>query len=317
MSEPKRHHWWPQLQSRHWVNANGTVHAVRRDGTSFVVNPKNIGLEGDLYTRYNLTGEKDLTIERWFSTEIEGPFANTLDYLSKIPGLARERFRAEPEKEKTAEYLGFIVNGFRETIILTPDHRLSLAKYLAALIVRNPSYLARIQQYHIKNRTGLLLGIDSMSSDKLVRTITLDNMLKTFDRYGKVIAGSQFLFSKRECANEFLFSDAGIIPDEPWLAGPIPFDAYAPLTPDLGVAVLPVPNRQQGNRALFSRVNSRGVNRLNRNSVGQAERFVFSRSEPPIEFIKKHFGNPSPKSIGHRIVNGRLEVTFDREKDRE
>jgi hypothetical protein len=317
MSVPKRHHWWPQLQSRHWVNANGNINAVRRDGTSFAVNPRNIGLEGDMYTRYDLTGEKDLTIERWFSSEIEGPFANTLDYLSTIPGLTRERFRAEPEKEETAKYLGFIVNGFRQTIILPSDHRLSLAKYLAALIVRNPVYLTRIQQFHIKNGTGSSLGGTSMPPDKLVKTVALDNMLKTFDQYGRIIVGSQFVFLKRECANEFLFSDAGIIPEEPWLAGPIPFDVYAPLTPDLAVSVLPVPNSPRADRALFAQVNSRGVSRLNRNAIGQAERFVFSRSEPPVDFIKSHFGNPSPKSIGHRLVNGKLEITFDRERDAE
>ncbi|MBR0756147.1 DUF4238 domain-containing protein [Bradyrhizobium jicamae] len=316
MSGPKRHHWWPQLQSRHWTNSNGTIHAVRSDGTSFTSSPANIGLEGDLYTRYDLTGSKDLTIERWFSVEIEAPFAKTLDYVSTIPSLSRKPFKGDPEKRRTTEHVGFIVRDYTETIALPQEHRSSLSRYIAALIVRNPRYLKRIQDYHSMSGTNLLGG-DLISNGNLVKTIALDNMLRTFDLYCQVILRSEIFFIKRESPNEFLFSDAGVSPEEPWDAGPVPFDVYAPLTPDLAVAALPAPRISSTNRAILARVNSRGVARFNRIAVGQAERFVFSRTTPPIDFIKKHFGLPPPKSFGHRFVDGRMEIQFDRDRDRE
>lgn len=315
MTNPKRHHWWPQLQSKHWRNSDGLIYATRRDGDYFATDPVNIGLEGDLYTRYDLTGAKDLTIERWFSSEIEGPFRETIDFLSELPGLRREQFFPDPEKKTIARSLGFVAEDFRETIELPPKHRLSLTKYLAALVVRNPRYLSKIRAFHSVNSSSLAKGRE-LPADKIIKTISLDNMLRLFNQYGEVIIKSELMLIRRDCENEFLFSDAGIAPEEPWLSGTIPFDIHAPLTPDLCIEVLPVPP-MRSNSAMLATVKNAGVARLNRIVLGEAERFIFSRKIPPVEFIKKYFGKPAPKSIAHRYVNGKLEVIFDPIRDRE
>ena len=297
------------------MNPKGLIYVVRRDGTTFTTSPNNIGLEGDLYTRFDITGSKDLTIERWFSNEIEGPFTETLDYISTIPGLAKERFEGDPKKRKVSEHLGFIIKGHTEFIALPQKHRLSLSRYIAALIVRNPRYLKRIQDFHVANDTTASVTKASVSFKNILKTVALENMLMTFDQYSRVILGSEIFLIKRESANEFLFSDAGVAPEEPWSAGPILFDVYAPLTPDLAISVLPAPRISKTDRAILCRVNSRGVSRFNRIAVGQAERFVFSKSDPPINFIEKHFGTPAPKSFGHRFIDGKLEFKFDKERE--
>lgn len=84
MSKPKRHHWWPQLQSGHWTNADGYINVTRADGSTFRAPPSKIGVEGELYTRYELAGEKDLTIEHWFGEQIESPFVQALERLSTM-----------------------------------------------------------------------------------------------------------------------------------------------------------------------------------------------------------------------------------------
>lgn len=251
-----------------------------------------------------------------FSSEIEGPFRETLDFISQLPGLRRERFFPDEEKKKIARYLGFVAENYRETVELPPKHRLSLAKYLAALVVRNPRYISKINAFHSLNKSKLAgEQFQELATDKVVKTMTLDNMLRVFNQYGEVIIRSEFMVIRRDCENEFLFSDAGITPEEPWLSGTIPFDIHAPLTPDLSIDVFPVPP-MKSDRALLASVKNMGVARLNRMVLGDAERFVFSRNNPPVEFIKKYFGKPAPKSIGHRYLNGKLEVKFDPIRDR-
>jgi hypothetical protein len=320
MTDPKRHHWWPILQSKHWTGLDGLIHVTRADGSVFKANPTNIGLEGDLYTRYELTGGKDLTIERWFSEEIEGSFRETLDFVSSIPGYQRERLHLNQEglkKRDETNEIGFIISDYRESIDLPATHRLSLAKYLSALLVRNPRYILKLQGYHEReNKTWIKDNLEVVDIKKAIRNLALDNMLKLFDQYRETIFASDFMFIKRESANEFIYSDAGIVAKEPWGRNGIPFTIHAPLTPDLIVEVLPTPKRFFENRGFLTKVSNVGVKRFNRICIGGAERFVFTRSQPPVGFIKQNFGKPPPEAFAHGWRNGNLETIYDKSRDR-
>lgn len=312
MNTPKRHHWWPQLQSGHWTDKDGFVNVTRADGTTFRVPPSKVGVEGELYTRYELTGEKDLTIERWFSREIEAPFVGALKRLSTMEGITVSPLEAKrPEKEQEVRDLGFIVPTKVERLPLVPEHRDAIARYLAALLVRNPLYLAKLARFHDVHGTPLPAGVPR---DAAIRTVALDNMLLVFETYRQRIADADFGLILVERGNEFLFSDAGISAEEPWRPGPLPFDIHAPLTPTLALEVFPVPDRGLRN-CFIMRVNNQGVARMNRIALQNAQRFVFSRQAPPVKFIKEHFGKPAPKSIGVRMRNGILETKFDRSRD--
>jgi len=284
MNNPKRHHWWPELQSKHWTDSSGLIFGTKSDGSYFQAQPKNIGVESQLYTRYTTTGDSDLTIEKWFAAEIESPFRESLDYLVRLPGLLREPFRLPAEKIAEAKSLGFVVRDYRESIDIPAKHRASLGLYIAALVVRSPRYLAKIQQFHEANST--------FSNDREIKTITLDNMLHLFNVYKDSIAKSTFLFTVREGKNEFLFSDGGVAPKEPWKPGPLPFDILVPLTPDLAVTVLPSPtgDLSRERRFLLGRANAQGIARLNRKILSTAAQLVFSRSTPPSSFIKNISG---------------------------
>lgn len=309
MNNPKRHHWWPELQSKHWTDSSGLIFGTKADGSSFQAQPKNIGVEGQLYTRYAATGDSDLTIEKWFASEIESPFRESLDYLVQLPGLLREPFRLPAEKIVEAKSLGFIVRDYRESIEIPGRHRASLGLYIAALVVRSPKYVARIQQFHEKNKT--------FSDDRQIKTVALDNMLHLFNVYKESIANSTLLFTVREGTNEFLFSDGGVAPEEPWKPGPIPFDILVPLTPDLAVTVLPFPagDLSRERRFLLGRANAQGIARLNRKTLSTAVKFVFSRGTPPSNFIKKYFGVPAPNYLQVDWQNSRVVVKRNYSED--
>ncbi len=153
MSNPKRHHWWPQLQSSLWTAADGLIHVTGKDGTTFRTSPQNIGLEGELYTRFAFTGGKDVTIERWFANEIETPFARALTNLTSVLDIKTCPFLkpdspAQRAKAKDVKDLGFVLPKKFEWIELTLENRQAVVNYLAAMLVRNPTYLAKLGDFH-------------------------------------------------------------------------------------------------------------------------------------------------------------------------
>jgi hypothetical protein len=297
--QPKRHHWWPQLQSGYWTGDNGLINVVKSDGSSFAASPINVGVQGELYTRFEVTGDKDVTIEQWFSTEIETPFVRALTRLISMDGLLRfRRPPVPPTKTRNASDLGFVLREDFEIMPLSSDHRKAIDSYIAALLVRNPSYLAKLVAFHDKN--GVVLPPE-LPRNQAIKSVALNSMLEVFKLYRDVISQADLGLVVVDCDRELLFGDSGITAKEPWRSGPLPFDIHAPLTPKLALEVLPTPMpRLDRNACLIMRVNPKGVARFNRIALSDAERFIFSRGQPPVDFIRKHFGAAAPESIGLR-----------------
>lgn len=92
------------------------IHVVRAHGSVFRVPPSKVGVGGELHTRIDPTGEKDRDIERWFSREIETPFAMALTQLLDLRGIERRRFpgRGDAVKRREVQELGFIVGQYNE-----------------------------------------------------------------------------------------------------------------------------------------------------------------------------------------------------------
>jgi hypothetical protein len=289
------------------------IHVVSKDGRVFRSGPKNLGVEAELYTRYELTGGKNLTIEKWFAAEIEGPFVDALDALLGEAGTRRRRPLRIGDRRALQQIrdLGFVISGGREQVVLSPRHRSALINYLAAMLVRSPRYLTKLRNFHALSS----ISIGALSSDQIIKSIALDNMLSVYELYRDRFMKAHIALLRVEADRELLFSDAGIVAQEPWRSEPLPFDVHAPLTPKLAVEVLAVPEPQPEIMEVM-RVNARGVSRFNRIAVGNAERFVFSRSAPPIDFIRKNFGQPAPASIGIRWKNGQLKTMWDLSRER-
>lgn len=291
-------------QSRYWTNADGVVTVTRADGTSFRANPLNIGVESELYTRFLEEDAKDTTIEDWFAEAIDGPATDMIEHLLDPSNARRESFRGHPEKARTVRELGFRVRPYIEKISIPPNIRQSISRYVAALLVRHPKYLARLVKFH---------GAEG-DATSAVKNRALDNMLHLHTAYAERISRSVFLLTRRTGSAEYIYSDGGLLVEEPWRTeSGIPFDIHAPLTPDIALQVLPVPLELEDDlsAAVVSETTNQGVARQNRIVLGGASRFVFSRQVVPTAFISQNFGIPAPKNIGHRVVNGRFEAWFD------
>lgn len=299
MTRPKRHHWWPLVQSQRWLGPDGLIHVTRADGSTFRTNPLNIGVESELYTKTFADGAKCVELEEWLANEIDDPFRAAVDALHDRKRYRRRRFVGDPTKAQVCRQLGFVVDGFVDSVVIDSDTRWALARYVAAQIVRSPPYLRKLTEFHAELGSG-------------AKNAALDNMRWLFDVYSDRIANADLALVCCAGSHQFIFADGGVVVDEPWRRHHgIPFDAHAPLTPTLALQVMPTPDRHFGNDLPISYLTNNGTARFNRIILGHARNFVFSQKAPPIEFIKTNFGVPAPRNIGYRYVDGRLETVFD------
>ena len=300
MTKPKRHHWWPLVQSKHWTDTSGLVNVVRSDGTIFRANPLNLGVESELYTRFGPNDEKDAAIEEWFAATIDSPTAELIEHITNRSHWRRRRYDGDAREAATVRELGWLTPGYLDAIPIPPQVRIAAARYIAALLVRHPLYLEKLVNFHKEPE------LDS----KATKNRALDNMLNVFNIYVERLLSSVIMVSWRAGSSEFLYSDGGITVTEPWRPD-IPFDLHAPITPDFALEFLPVPNPTHLDEAIVMEAKNQGVARQNRIVLADANRFVFSRQSPQDSFIKKNFGVPAPENIGYRYVNGQLETIYD------
>jgi hypothetical protein len=298
----KRHHWWPLAQSRYWTDASGQVTVTRSDGTTFRTSPINVGVESELYTRFLDDDTKSTDIEDWFAETIDGPATKLIEHLLDPANVTRKPFRGDPTKAETVRALGFRVYPYIDRIVLPSYIRRAISEYVAALLVRHPHYVEKLTNFHRGNA----------NTSKAVKNLALSNMIYAFQLYVERISTAMFIVTRRTGSSEYLYTDGGLKVEEPWAAD-IPFDVHAPITPDISLQVLPVPlsSPEDLHFAVISEATNQGVARQNRIVLGGATRFVFSRGQAPVEFIKRYFGQPAPKNIGREIKNGRLHTWFE------
>lgn len=288
------------VQSKHWTDASGFVNVARNDGSVFRANPINIGVESELYTHFGPNDEKDSSIEDWFAETIDGPASALISHLSDKSIRKRVKYKGDPHEAAIVRELGMRTPGYLDLISLPLDIRFATARYVAALLVRHPLYLKRLTEFH-----GAEIGVE-----RSIRNRALDNMIYVFNIYADRLMTAVLMVGERTGTAEFLFTDGGISVEEPWRPQ-IPFDIHVPLTPDLSVQVIPVPDPVGLLEATVIGMTNQGVARMNRIALAGANRFVFSRQTPPTGFITRYFGVPAPKNIGYRYVDGQLETKYE------
>lgn len=268
----------------------------------FRANPLNIGVESELYTRFADDETKDVSIEEWFAETIDSPATAMIRHFLDPAHIKRKPFRGDSTKSGTIRQLGFKVNDYVDEITLPTEIRKAVAAYVAALLVRHPSYLEKLVRFHR----------EESADQRAAKNHALDNMLWLHGIYKEQIRSAVLVMSRRAGASEFIYADGGIKVEEPWRkTHGIPFDIHAPLTPDIAVQVLPLPFDRDLSTAPIMECTNQGVARQNRIVLGVADRFVFTRQAPPIKFIVENFAKPAPKNIGYRVMNGRLETKYD------
>ena len=83
MSEPKRHHYIPELILKRFTDAKGHLHCCRRNDAKpeyFQTSPKNACVKTHLYTKVDASGSHDASVEKHLS-RIESDVANVIEKI--------------------------------------------------------------------------------------------------------------------------------------------------------------------------------------------------------------------------------------------
>lgn len=303
MNTPVRHHWWPQLQSGYWTGVDGCINCIDKTGKVFKTQPVNIGVKTHLYSKTYLDGTKDTAIETWLAKQVDAPFDGAFEEIFDFSRIRQHRYKGDERLRNELKEIGYEMNDFIEEISIKFEYKKILSNYIASLLVRTPSYLKRLNNFH-----------SDLAGDTY--NYALDNMIYMYDVYREKISQSYIKVMRRTGDNEFIYGDQAVTAQEPWGRSYLPFTIHAPITPDFAVAVMPYEGLNPEEIIGINRLRNRGVSRFNRLVLGDSERFVFSRQNPPLNFIKKNFGRPAPAPFKHRKINGKIETGYDRSKDR-
>lgn len=96
MSQPKRHHFVPQMLLKRFADSNNQLHFYSKDDPKRGVhlrNPKTVFAENHLYTQYDKAGNKDVTVEGDMAA-LESRANDVIEKIveaaraQKIPGLS-------------------------------------------------------------------------------------------------------------------------------------------------------------------------------------------------------------------------------------
>ena len=89
MSRPKRHHYIAQMHSKRFTDPDGILYVFDKRFPQKGVQkrtPRNLFVEGDLYTQFDETGTKDVSVETEFLAPLEGKAGPVIE---KIVSAAR------------------------------------------------------------------------------------------------------------------------------------------------------------------------------------------------------------------------------------
>lgn len=105
-SESKRHHWWPESVSKHWINKDGGIARLTVDGKQIPLTPKNIGVIGKGHSmEFGISPGEATPWDNNFESDFQEPddsFPSVIEWASGLnfnPSEVlpnRKRFLAQP-----------------------------------------------------------------------------------------------------------------------------------------------------------------------------------------------------------------------------
>ncbi len=289
---PKRHHWWPECHSRLWTDDEGCITVIDGNGRTRRTRPVNTAVIGHYNSIRLPDGGHDSALEIFLANEVEDKAAPVLARLST----ERRRDHAMEARFDTAflraNWKGIRSDGFVPderafSARLDRNDRAALSRYIASLIVRVPSYKDALNSKTILENVKTLLGIDGDEAIFQTDVLHVDTVKRHLEQYAIALAECSFILVDSS-DEEFVIGDTPIIPAS---LGFGEAEAMMPICPNRAILVIrgwqpPLPDR-----AAIFRGQRLSVRTFNRTMVQNAEREVFCRTPPPLEFIRTHLGS--------------------------
>jgi hypothetical protein len=292
VSAAKRHHWWPQCHSEIWTDDHGLITMVFNDGSVKNVTPINAGVIG----RHNAVklpnGGVDTSLETFFANEVDTPAAPLLRRLAseKRRNLVWERsFDHQFVRQERRHFRGdgFLPMDRCYTVPMTADEQLKVARYVASLLVRVPSYKDELNSTSVVNTLAALLDIEAQKAKFEVDKFHVRAMKAHLKQYTDKMTECAWVIIE-SVRQEFVFGDTPVIPS---VLGWGEAEAICPISPNRCLMFVKGFSPPIADHIVIAQAVPQSVRATNQTMIQNADRFVFARKAPSIEFVVKHFGS--------------------------
>lgn len=290
-AEAKRHHWWPTCHSSLWVDTDGCIGSIGRDGVIRRTKPINTAVIGHYNTVRRPDGTKDTSLEQFFATEVEGPVAPVLKRLAteKSRDFALEAEFDKPflqSERRAIKRDGFIPDQRAHSAHLLDVERQDLARYIGSLLVRVPSYKDRLNSAHMNQSIASFFDLPLEAARFRLDSLHVEIIRQHVWEYAAKLLECAFFLCDVD-GGEFVFSDTPVIPAA---LGFGEEEAMCPITPTRALFVARGYSMKFRDRVPIFRCRAQTARRYNRTMVQNAEREIFFRSPISASFVSKHLG---------------------------
>ncbi len=292
MANPKRHHWWPEFHQSLWVDAGGCITSINAEGKVLTTQPKSIAVIGHFNSIRLPDGTKDTTLETYFADNVDSPAGPVLGRLAteKWRDVAVEQLinKANAQRQrKSFRRDGFDWDGAAYSVWLTQEERLDLARYIASLIVRVPSYKGLLNSHEVEASFRDLFGIDQLQARYQADAHHVDIVKQHVEQYSAQLIDRAFVLLEAPPGEEFILGDTPVLPAA---LGFGQTEAICPLSPDRVLAIIKgwmAPFNDRIGVFIITRQKLRFYNRL---ILQNAEREIFCRKPISQDIVAKHLG---------------------------
>jgi len=308
MSRPKRHHWWPTCHSNLWVDSQGVVSAIDRGGQVVRTPPNNTAVIGHYNSVRYPDGRRDSSLEDFFANEIESPVAPVLIRLAKEKSRDTEWERllapsSYLNNRKALARDGFALEKSFSSASFSPADRRAIARYVASLLVRVPSYKDVLNSRAMVESVSAVLSLQGDQARSATDSIHVDVIRAHLDLYAKRLENCAYLLidATRE---EYIIGDTPIIPAA---LGWGEAEALFPISPDRAMIFMrgfqsPFADRIPVFRALPANVRS-----CNKTMAQNSDRQIFCRTPVNPDFVRNNLATRSVRIVP-KITEGSGEV---------
>ncbi|GAO77479.1 DUF4238 domain-containing protein [Sphingopyxis sp. C-1] len=292
MSDPKRHHWWPMCHSTLWTGDDGCIAIMNASGEVDRRRPKNLAVRKYYNSILRADGTRDASLETFFANEIEGVAGPVLARLAtesrRDHQLERHYDKARLKSQrKEIKQDGFVPDDRAFSTHLPAEDRRALARYVASLIVRVPSYKDELNSERMRQDIATFLGLTSEEARRETDENHLEIVRDHLNDYSALLEQCAFVLLDAPDGLEFLIGDTPVIPAA---LGFGEAEAMCPIAPNRALFMIRGYRPPFDDRIAIFRSMPKSVKAFNKTMVQNAEREIFCRTPPPAKFVKDHLG---------------------------
>lgn len=309
MSEAKHHHWWPIAHSKHWVNENGFIRAVRKVGPVFFGKPEKIAKKRRHNSVQRPDGVWDQYMEDAFARLIDSAVPSIMSILGRKRTTRPGRFYFDlNELDRSKSELrrdGFEPPTDLVSIDIGESEKIQIAQYVASMLVRVPSYKDQLNGTRMIEQISAQLNLQAAESIHIADITHQHVVDRHINEYAEKLAQYVWVFIEPPEGEEFLFCDAPVLPSQ--RAGE-DCVVFFPILPRLALAVFNKWISPRPNIIQIYKIRPKLLRFYNKALVLNAGEVVFGRGPFSEYFVQKHLGEGQVRIVPDISIQGADEA---------